>query len=87
MLPSSSPLLHTLKLRWKIPWDYDGFPHSSYSDLVAAINGIHLPVLVTFDLSVNLVPDDIHEYYSASLDFLPKTDFSAFLASHPILPN
>jgi hypothetical protein len=36
---------------------------------------------------VNLIPDSIHEYYYASLNFLPKTDFSAFLASHPNLAD
>ncbi|KAJ7304676.1 hypothetical protein DFH08DRAFT_985661 [Mycena albidolilacea] len=62
MLPSNSPImLHTLQLKLKIPFCDKGFPHDSYPDLVAAINGLHLSVLATLDLSVELIPDDWFE--------------------------
>jgi hypothetical protein len=83
MLPSSSPRLHTLQWKLKIPFYDDTFPDDGYSDLIAAINSIHLPALATVDLDVDLVPDDFNDYGTDSLDFLPETDFSPFLASHP----
>ncbi|KAJ6593351.1 hypothetical protein B0H19DRAFT_1224894 [Mycena capillaripes] len=87
MLSSSSPRLHILRFKLKIPWDYEAFPNSSYSDLIAAVNGNYLPFLATLDLSANLVPDEIYDYGGSSLSFLPDTDFSPFLASHPNLTD
>lgn len=87
MLPSSSPRLHTLQWKLKIPFYEDTFPDDGYSDLIAAINSVHLPALATVDLSVDLVPDDVYDYGIEILDFLPKTDFSTFLASHPNLAD
>ncbi|KAJ7876047.1 hypothetical protein B0H14DRAFT_3436718 [Mycena olivaceomarginata] len=76
MVSCTSPLLHTLRLKLKIPFDEDmeRFPDDGYSDLVAAINNIHLPALATFELSVDLVPD-----------FWLQYDFSPFFTSHPNL--
>ncbi|KAJ7270106.1 hypothetical protein B0H12DRAFT_1094572 [Mycena haematopus] len=82
MLPSSSPLLHTLQLNLKIPFYEDTFPDDAYTDLIATVNGLHLPVLATLDLSVDLIPPELYEY---SIDFEPETDFSPFLAAHPNL--
>jgi hypothetical protein len=78
-------MLHTLQLKLKIPFYDEGFPHDSYPDLVAAINGLHLSVLATLDLSVELIPDDWFEYgYDLPPD-LPETDFLPCLTSHPNL--
>jgi hypothetical protein len=71
----------------KIPFYEHTFPYFGYCDLIAAINSVHLPALVSVDLSVDLVPHDVYDYWTDSLDFLPKTDFSAFLASHPNLAD
>ncbi|KAJ7807853.1 hypothetical protein B0H14DRAFT_3763738 [Mycena olivaceomarginata] len=84
MLQSTSPLLHTLQLKLKIPFD-DGFPHAGYSHLVAVINSIHLPVLATLDLSADLIPDDWFGYGYGLPSDLFETDFSPFLTSHPNL--
>ncbi|KAJ6593399.1 hypothetical protein B0H19DRAFT_1246176 [Mycena capillaripes] len=83
MLPCSSPLLHTLKFKLIIPFDDDAFPHSGYSDLFDAINAIHLPLLATLDLHVDLslFPNGIN---TSGFGF-PSTDFSVFLGSHPNL--
>ncbi|KAJ7655685.1 hypothetical protein DFH06DRAFT_1200721 [Mycena polygramma] len=89
MLPSSSPLLNTLRLKLKIPFEDDAFPSSSYADLIAGINDIHLPALATLDLSVDLTSDELLDFgFSGSLvGFLPPTDVSPFLASHPNLAD
>ncbi|KAJ7125239.1 hypothetical protein C8R44DRAFT_782672 [Mycena epipterygia] len=84
MLPSSSPLLHTLRLNLVMPFnDETTFPWDGYDDLIAAINRIHLPNLATLDLSVDLNPDDFGEEIPP--DFLPSAIFSHFLSAHPNL--
>ncbi|KAK7057676.1 hypothetical protein R3P38DRAFT_2433018, partial [Favolaschia claudopus] len=85
MLPCSSPLLHALHLDIKIPfWEGFGFPEDGYPDLIAALNSIRLPMLLVFDISVDLVPEDFWDY-GTSLDYLPQTDLAPFLRSHPSL--
>ncbi|KAJ7032760.1 hypothetical protein C8F04DRAFT_1396418 [Mycena alexandri] len=84
MLPTSSPLLNSLKFKLRIPFDEEAFPHSAYSDLTTAINSIHLPLLTALDLSINLIPDDFEDY---PLDLLPRADLSTFLGSHPNITN
>jgi hypothetical protein len=79
-LPITSPLLHTLQLKLKIPFDRDTFPFLGCEDLLAAMNLIHLPVLTALVLSVDFYPDDGEDE-----DLSPPMDFSAFLASHPNL--
>ncbi|KAF7362358.1 hypothetical protein MVEN_00582500 [Mycena venus] len=86
MLPSSSPLLHTLQMKIKIPYEDQAFPDSAYSELIDTINSLYLPVLTTIDLSVNLVPDDLWDYFCGKdLTFLPRTNFTALLTTHPHL--
>ncbi|KAJ6491710.1 hypothetical protein C8R47DRAFT_1070718 [Mycena vitilis] len=89
MLPSSSPLLNTLQLRLKIPFEDDAFPFSSYDGFIAVLNDIHLPALATLDLCVDLTSDDLLGFgFSGSLvGFLPPTDVFPFLASHPNLAD
>jgi hypothetical protein len=84
MLPSSSPLLHTLKLKLRISFDEYEFPHGGFCDLVETMNLIHLPVLATLNLSVavDLEEDDGS---NGNLDLLPSANFSAFLATHTTL--
>ncbi|KAJ7188825.1 hypothetical protein C8R46DRAFT_1341484 [Mycena filopes] len=81
MLPTSSPLIHTLELELHVDLD-DDFPPSTYSDLICAINLIRLPVLATLRLSV-----DIYSDYPEELDVndLPVSDFLPFLEAHPNL--
>ncbi|KAJ7753140.1 hypothetical protein B0H14DRAFT_421564 [Mycena olivaceomarginata] len=50
MLPSSSPLLHTLRLSLNISFTEDEFPYQGFCDLVDTINLVHLPVLATLDI-------------------------------------
>ncbi|KAK7057672.1 hypothetical protein R3P38DRAFT_2842395 [Favolaschia claudopus] len=83
MLPSSSPLLHSLCLDITITLNDDEFPFDGYLDLVAAINSIHLPALTSFHISVDLIPPDFYESDPTSREFRPDTDLSTFLASHP----
>ncbi|KAJ7603723.1 hypothetical protein B0H17DRAFT_1121482 [Mycena rosella] len=83
MLPSSSPLLHTLHLNLEIPLNNVGdCPWSGHHDLIADINQIHLPALVTLDLSVNLDSTD-EEFVDPN--FPTTTNFFPFLNSHPHL--
>ncbi|KAF8150470.1 hypothetical protein K438DRAFT_1943603 [Mycena galopus ATCC 62051] len=82
MLPYSSPVLHTLKLKLKIPFYTGDFPSDAYNDVIAAINGIHLAVLMTLDLSMDLIPGDEYAYSSP---LLPETEFFPFLSCHPNL--
>ncbi|KAJ7674469.1 hypothetical protein B0H14DRAFT_3067516 [Mycena olivaceomarginata] len=81
MLPSSSPLLHTLRLSLNISFTEDEFPYQGFHDLVDTINLVHLPVLATLDISVETDPDD----FDVPHDILPSADFSSFMASHPTL--
>ncbi|KAJ7350671.1 hypothetical protein DFH08DRAFT_1078827 [Mycena albidolilacea] len=86
MVSCTSPLLHTLRLKLKLPFDEDmEFPDDGYSDLVAAINDIHLPALATLEISVDLVSDYWYQYGCGVPRDLPKTDFSPFFTSHPNL--
>ncbi|KAJ7503072.1 hypothetical protein B0H11DRAFT_1987691 [Mycena galericulata] len=86
MLPSTSPILHTLQLNLKIPFDENTFPFLGYCDLVDAINWIHLPFLATLELSVDLHRNHI-DHVEDDLDDIPNTDLLAFLSSHPNLLN
>lgn len=74
------------KIQLNIPFSMhaDTFPSQGYSDLVTAINLIHLPLLTSLDLSANLNPFG-DEDFDPETDDLPDTDFSTFLASHPNL--
>ncbi|KAJ6521333.1 hypothetical protein B0H19DRAFT_1204009 [Mycena capillaripes] len=85
MLPSSSPLLHTLRLKLDISYTEYEFPHAGHSDLIASINLIHLPVLKTLELSVTVDPD--MGVGVTDLDFLPSANFRPFLASHTTLTD
>ncbi|KAJ7496741.1 hypothetical protein FB451DRAFT_1208649 [Mycena latifolia] len=83
MLPSSSPPLRTLRLNFKIPLsDVVASPWQGYKDLVDTINAIHLPALVTLDLSIKL--DSIGDE-DADPESLPDTSLFPFLSSHPNL--
>ncbi|KAJ7655684.1 hypothetical protein DFH06DRAFT_1200719 [Mycena polygramma] len=81
MLSSSSPLLHTLLLKLEIPFAEDEFPYSGFSDLVAALNLVHLRLLQTLNLSINVDPD-IGDMGFVNFDQLPTADFCPFLASN-----
>ncbi|KAJ7443811.1 hypothetical protein FB451DRAFT_1189846 [Mycena latifolia] len=80
-LPSSSPLLHTLKLQLTMyaprksivppPWD-------AYSGLLAAINQLRLPVLEVLELSIEAGYFDLPA---------PETDFLPLLRQHPALKD
>ncbi|KAJ7125238.1 hypothetical protein C8R44DRAFT_135006 [Mycena epipterygia] len=87
MLPTSSPRLHTLKLKLRIAFDHEfpdfPFPSMAYSDLVGALTRIHLPELVTFDFSASQDLPVVEDEDEGNR--LPQADFSAFLASHPNL--
>ncbi|KAJ7667099.1 hypothetical protein B0H17DRAFT_1210490 [Mycena rosella] len=79
-LPSSSPRLHTLKLKLSM---YDQrrssvpSPWAAYADLLAAINQLVLTALATLELSINV----------GNVDPRPNTDFSPLLRAHPHLAN
>ncbi|KAJ6593361.1 hypothetical protein B0H19DRAFT_1365470 [Mycena capillaripes] len=81
MLPNTSPRLHTLQLKFKIPFYLYTFPYLGRDHLLAAINTVHLPVLAALILSVDFFPDedDVNE------SLLPGMDFSPFLSAHPNL--
>ncbi|KAJ7100566.1 hypothetical protein C8R43DRAFT_1048188 [Mycena crocata] len=87
-LPSSSPLLHTFKLKlgtFALPgraglddWDIRTSPDwDAYIHLIATINQIHFPALTTLELSVK------SDFWLRS----PAADFSAFLFGQPLLSN
>ncbi|KAJ7245682.1 hypothetical protein C8J57DRAFT_1476284 [Mycena rebaudengoi] len=80
MLPSSSPYLHTLLLKLDLSCWEDMFPWEAFEDLIAALNGIHLPSLVSFDLSI-----DIKWSGDEENDDVPSPSFTPFLTAHPQL--
>ncbi|KAJ7234406.1 hypothetical protein C8J57DRAFT_156747 [Mycena rebaudengoi] len=67
MLPSSSPLLHTLKLNLVVDHD-DDFPDFAYDDLVEAINETLLPSLQTLDICI-----EVHDVYRRRMTCCPAT--------------
>jgi hypothetical protein len=81
MLPSSSPLLNTLRLNLDIAYDENEFPYDGFADLVDTINLIHLPLLTTLDMSVKI---DEEEFGLVDPDTPLRPNFSAFLALHPL---
>jgi hypothetical protein len=82
----SSPILHTLKLNLRISFDEDEFPYRGFADLVDTINLIHLPLLTTLNLSVDVdIEDPEPGAGDGYLDFLPTANFYPFLASHTTL--
>ncbi|KAJ7188784.1 hypothetical protein C8R46DRAFT_1341455 [Mycena filopes] len=85
-LPLSSPHLHTLRLEVKIGFSEDEFPFSGFTDLVDAINLVHLPQLTTFDLLVEAIPS-LDYYPDGPPDYLPEANLSSFLVSHTTLSN
>ncbi|KAJ6497518.1 hypothetical protein C8R45DRAFT_129589 [Mycena sanguinolenta] len=86
MLASSSPHLHTLGLNLKIPFFNDEFPDNAYTDLIATVNSIYLPLLGNVDFSFDFSPD-ICYYDGFGPPELPKTDLSLFLSNHPNLTH
>ncbi|KAJ7284338.1 hypothetical protein C8J57DRAFT_1288153 [Mycena rebaudengoi] len=78
MVPTSSPLLRTLKLEFFLEYDTE-FPHFAFDEVVAAINTTHLPSLTTLDLRVHTY--DLYRDFDDE-DPIPA-DFSPFLGSHP----
>ncbi|KAJ7658545.1 hypothetical protein B0H17DRAFT_1096828 [Mycena rosella] len=83
MLPSASPLLHTLRLDLIIPLNDEAeCPWKGYEDLISDINLLHLPALTTLDLAVNLDPTEENEM---DPDDMADADFFPFLSLHPKL--
>ncbi|KAJ7736939.1 hypothetical protein B0H16DRAFT_1466524 [Mycena metata] len=82
-LPATSPSLHALHLKLKIPFS-DRFPYLGLDDLNDTMNRIHLPVLTTLELSLDFYPLEVDEVDEA---LLPPMDFGPFLVAHPSLRN